>query len=102
MRRHFAIVALTLAAIILLGCGGGSSKEQRQKAEQAIESAQKNRDLKQLMMLADSFERAGTLSSAKAYYWRGYASDRMNKRRMAEFYWKTQPTGKPTHRSRRV
>ena len=29
MRRHFAIVALTLAAIILLGCGGGSSKEQR-------------------------------------------------------------------------
>ena len=89
MRRHFAIVAMALTAIFLLACGGGSSKEQRQKAEQAIESAQKNRDLKQLMMLADSFERAGTLSSAKAYYWRGYASDRMNKRRMAEFYWKT-------------
>ena len=62
MRRQFSIVALTLAAIILLGCGGGSSKEQRQKAEQAIESAQKNKDLKQLMILADSFERAGTLS----------------------------------------
>ena len=89
MRRQFSIVALTLVAIILLGCGGGSSKEQRQKAELAIESAQKNKDLKQLMILADSFERAGTLSSAKAYYWRGYASDRMNKRRMAEFYWKT-------------
>ena len=89
MKKHVAIVTLTLATIFLLACGGGSNKEQRQKAEQAIESAQKNRDLKQLMMLADSFERAGTLSSAKAYYWRGYASDRMNKRRMAEFYWKT-------------
>ena len=49
MRRHFAIVAMALTAIFLLACGGGSSKEQRQKAEQAIESAQKNRDLKQLM-----------------------------------------------------
>lgn len=89
MRRPFSIVTLTLTAIIFVACGGGSSKEQRQNAEQAMENAQRARNYNQLLMLADSFERNGSLSPAKAYYWRGYASDRMRKLRMAEFYWKT-------------
>ncbi len=89
MKRHFAIVSLTLAAILLVACNSGSSKEQRQIADQAIESAQREKNYNQLMALADSFERDGSLSAAKAYYWRGYASDRMHKQRMAEFYWKT-------------
>ena len=89
MKRHFAIVALTLAAILLVACGGGSSKEQRQNASKAMEAAQRAKNYNQLLELADSFERDGSLSPAKAYYWRGYASDRMRKLRMAEFYWKT-------------
>jgi len=89
MKRHFAIVALTLAAILLVACDSGSSKEERQKADQAMEAAQREKNYDQLIVLADSFERNGSLSAAKAYYWRGYASDRMHKQRMAEFYWKT-------------
>ena len=89
MKRHFAIVALTLATILLVSCGSDSNKEQRQKADQAIEAAQKKKDYDQLIVLADSFERDGSISAAKAYYWRGYASDKMHKQRMAEFYWKT-------------
>ena len=89
MKRHFAIVALTLAAMFLMACGGGSNKEQRQNADKTMEAAQREKDFNKLIVLADSFERDGSLSPAKAYYWRGYASDRMRKLRMAEFYLKT-------------
>ena len=89
MKRPFSIVTLTLATIIFVACGGGSSKEQRQSAELAMENVQHARNYNQLLVLADSFERDGSLTPAKAYYWRGYASDRMRKLRMAEFYWKT-------------
>ncbi len=89
MKRRFAIVALALAAILLVSCDSGSSKEQRQKADEAIEAAHREKNYDQLLMLADSFERDGRMSAAKANYWRGYASDRMHKQRMAEFYWKT-------------
>ena len=89
MKRHFTIVALTLACILIVACDNGSSKEQRQIADQAMEAAQQEKNYDQLMVLADSFERNGSLSAAKAYYWRGYASDRLHKQRMAEFYWKT-------------
>lgn len=89
MKRHFAIVALTLTAIFLIGCGRGSSKEQRQEADKTMEAAQHAKEYNKLIVLADSFERDGSLTPAKAYYWRGYASDRMRKLRMAEFYLKT-------------
>ena len=89
MKRHFAIVTLTLTAIFLIACGRGSSKEQRENAEKTMEATQRAKDYNQLIVLADSFERDGSLSPAKAYYWRGYASDRMRKLRMAEFYLKT-------------
>ena len=89
MKRHFAIVAMTLTAILLIACGGGSSKEQRQNADKTMEAAQRAKNYSRLIEMADSFERDGSLSPAKAYYWRGYASDRMRKLRMAEFYLKT-------------
>lgn len=89
MERHFSIVALTLATILFVACGGGSSKEQKLNADRAMETAQRARNYNQLLVLADSFEHDGSLTPAKAYYWRGYASDRMRKLRMAEFYWKT-------------
>ena len=44
MKRHFAIVALTLAAIFLVACDSGSSKEQRQIADEAMEAAQREKN----------------------------------------------------------
>jgi len=76
-------------SLITTGCGNGPSQEQAEKADQQIENAHKAKDYQQLMMLADQLESKGILTPAKAYYWRGYASDRTNRRRMAEFYYNT-------------
>ena len=77
------------AAMLTAACSSGPSKEQSAKAERMIETAHKARDFNRLMTLADSLVNQGDLSQADAYYWKGYASDRMKKNRMAEFYWKT-------------
>ena len=37
----------------------------------------------------DSFKPLGSFSEGKAYYWLGYAYDRLMQKRMAELYWKT-------------
>jgi len=81
----FAIMTVMLAA----ACSNRPNKEQSAKAERAIETAHKARDFNRLLTLADSLEKAGCLSQAEAYYWKGYASDRMKKTRMAQFYWNT-------------
>ena len=70
-------------------CSSQPSKEESENAEQLIEAAHKANDYQQLMLLADSLEKEGSLSLAKAYYWRGYASDKTDHRRMAEFYYDT-------------
>ena len=91
MRSRWLIGA-TLFALhfsLFVSCSSQPSKEQSDKAEKLIEAAHKAKDYQQLMLLADSLEKDGSLSSAKAYYWRGYASDRTNHRRMAEFYFDT-------------
>ena len=91
MRSRWLIGA-TLFALhfsLFVSCSSQPSKEQSDKAEKLIEAAHKAKDYQQLMLLADSLEKDGSLSSAKAYYWRGYASDRTNHRRMAEFYYDT-------------
>ena len=75
--------------MLTAACSSGPSKEQSAKAERMIETAHKARDFNRLMTLADSLVNQGDLSQADAYYWKGYASDRMKKNRMAEFYWKT-------------
>ena len=80
---------LPLSSLLVISCGNKPSEEEMARAEQLIESAHKAKDYKQLMQLADNFEAKGTLTPAKAYYWRGYASDRTNRRRMAEFYYNT-------------
>ena len=80
---------LPLSSFLVLSCGNKSSEEECARAEQLIEAAHKAKDYKQLMQLADNFEAKGSLTPAKAYYWRGYASDRTNRRRMAEFYYNT-------------
>ena len=91
MRSRWLIGA-TLFALhfsLFVSCSSQPSKEQSDKAEKLIEAAHKAKDYQRLMLLADSLEKDGSLSSAKAYYWRGYASDRTNRRRMAEFYFDT-------------
>ena len=86
--RQTKIIPLLLAAIITAGCANNAAREQSAKAEAQIEAAYKQKDYNRIMLLADSLRQLGQLSDAKAYYWQGYASDRTNKKRMAEFYWK--------------
>ena len=81
------MTTLILAAVLTTGCNKESSQELTKKADSLIEAAHKQRNYKLMLQLADSLENEGGLSTAKAYYWRGYASDRLNQKRMAEFYW---------------
>ena len=83
------LIPLTSSLLILSSCGNTPSEEESARAEQLMEAAHKAKDYEKLMAQADSLEKAGCLSTAKAYYWRGYASDRTNRRRMAEFYYNT-------------
>jgi len=78
-----------MAAILATACSNGPSKEQSAKAGRMIETAHKARDYNRLMALTDSLENQNCLTQAEAYYWKGYASDRMKKTRMAQFYWNT-------------
>ena len=75
--------------LLTMACGNGDQKEQSVAAEKLLERAQKANDYERLMQLADSLEKAKVLTAEKAFYWLGYASDRLNKKRMAEFYWKS-------------
>ena len=85
--RKLSITTLILAAVLVTGCNDEPSRELTKKADSLIEAAQKQRNYNLMLQLADSLENEGGLSTAKAYYWRGYASDKLNQKRMAEFYW---------------
>ena len=90
MTRVFTFLfPLSTFLLLLTACNKQPSQEEIAKAEQLIETAHKTKDYERLMLLADSLEANGCLTPAKAYYWRGYASDRTNRRRMAEFYYNT-------------
>ena len=80
---------LPLSSFLVISCGNSPSQEESDRAMQQIEVAHKAKDYHRLMVLADSLQNCGSLTSAKAYYWLGYASDRTNRRRMAEFYYNT-------------
>jgi serine phosphatase RsbU (regulator of sigma subunit) len=87
--KKLTLFSLLLAAVIIAGCDNKPSKEQIAKNNALIESAHKNRNYNQILQLADSLERTDVLAPSKAYYWLGYASDRLKRMRMAEFYWKS-------------
>ncbi|MBQ8989118.1 MAG: serine/threonine-protein phosphatase [Prevotella sp.] len=91
MRKLWIFAMIPL--LFLMSCGSQEGGEQNQKAENLLEKAHKARNYQLLLTLADSLEATGELSTAKANYWRGYASDRMNRKRMAEFYWKASVEG---------
>ena len=84
--RQWGIVLITI--LLLTACSEEDKQELSKKADSLIETAYKKKDYNQILQLADSLERTGIITPAKAYYWLGYASDRMKKLRMAEFYWK--------------
>ena len=73
---------LPLSTFLFTACSSKPSQEESARAEQLMEAAHKAKDYQKLMAQADSLEKAGCLSTAKAYYWRGYASDRTNRHRM--------------------
>ena len=82
------MLVMMIMLLLTMACGNGDQKEQSVAAEKLLERAQKAKDYERLMQLADSLEKAKVLTAEKAFYWLGYASDRLNKKRMAEFYWK--------------
>ena len=87
-QSRFWLLAI-MTVLLTMACSSGPSKEQSAKAGRMIETAHKARDFNRLLALADSLEKQGSLTQAEAYYWKGYASDRMKKNRMAQFYWNT-------------
>ena len=89
MKQSRVWLLIIVAAMLTAACSSGPSKEQSAKAGRMIETAHKARDFNRLLTLSDSLERQGCLAQAEAYYWKGYASDKMKKNRLAEFYWKT-------------
>ena len=86
--KKLSIISLLLTIIIITSCDNKPSQEEKDKGNALIETAYKRKDYSQILQLADSMERTGVFTPAKANYWLGYASDRMKKLRMAEFYWK--------------
>ena len=90
-RIHYFAVMLSAASLLALtACTGGKpSGESHARAIRIINEAHESRDYQGLLQLADSLYDIGELSEPEAYYWQGYACDRTNQLRMAEFYWKT-------------
>ena len=85
---------LTAASLLALtACKSGKpSEEGHKRAIRQIMNAYEEREYQELLTLADSLHTIGELSEPEAYYWQGYACDRTNQLRMAEFYWKTAIT----------
>ena len=88
MKQRTLWMLAMMMILLTMACGNGNQKEQGAQAEKLLENAQKSKDYERLLQMADSLEKAEALSTERSYYWLGYASDRLNKKRMAEFYWK--------------
>ena len=83
------LACFSLVVVLLASCGGrketGTAKN---TADGLVLDAYKQKDYPLLLSLADSLGKTGDLSGIASYYWLGYASDRMGKKRTAEYYWK--------------
>ena len=84
------LVVTVVAALFLSGCGGNSKERERlsKEAEDIVNEAYEVRDYQRIIELVDSLKPLGSMSEGKAYYWLGYAYDRLMQKRMAELYWK--------------
>lgn len=87
----FAIVItiVLLFNLALTGCHNDAEFKQRcEDAEHMVYEAYLAKDYNRILTLTDSVAELGLFSEGKACYWKGYASDRMMQKRMAELYWK--------------
>ena len=92
MRKNLLILALSITLIpILNGCSKDDAdfKKRCEEAEKMVYEAYLGKDYKRILTLTDSVRKDGLFSEGKACYWRGYAYDRLMRKRMAELYWKT-------------
>ncbi len=80
------IIAITVLTF-LAGCDQFEKKATNPQADKDIEAAYKARDYQQIILLADSFQQSGAMSDVKAFYWQGYARDRLQRYLSAEYYW---------------
>ena len=89
--RRLTLVVTVTVALFLLGCGGISEEQERQRreAEDMVYAAYLAKDYPRIIELVDSLRPLELFSEGKACYWLGYAYDRMMQKRMAELYWKT-------------
>ena len=88
IRQTCLWMAIAMMTLLASACGGGSTKEERQRADQLMESTHKSKQYDRMLSLADSLQQSGSLSAVKADYWRGYACDRLKQFDKAEAYWK--------------
>ena len=84
------LVVTVVAALFLMGCGGDPQERARlnREAEDMVNEAYLAQDYQRIIELVDSLKPLGNLSEGEAYYWLGYAYDRLMQKRMAELYWK--------------
>ena len=90
MSRRVIKLLACFSLIIMLLAACGEQKEtglEKNTADGLVLDAYKHKDYPLLFALADSLGKADAISDVQANYWRGYASDKMNKKRTAEFYW---------------
>jgi serine phosphatase RsbU (regulator of sigma subunit) len=82
------IFLMVMAGILMTACNNEEQNGQMSEADKLIESTQKTKNYPELLKVVDSLETTGSITPTKAYYWRGYACDKMKRQRLAEFYWK--------------
>ena len=89
IQRTVRLLACLLVVVLLAACGERKETGLENKtANGLVLDAYKHKDYPLLLSIADSLNKARAISETQAYYWSGYASDRMGKKRTAEYYWK--------------
>ena len=79
---------MVMAGVLMAACNNEEQNGQMSEADKLIENTQKTKNYPELLKVVDSLETIGSITPTKAYYWRGYACDKMKRQRLAEFYWK--------------
>ena len=82
------IFLIVMAGVLMAACNNEEQNGQMSEADKLIENTQKTKNYPELLKVVDSLETTGSITPTKAYYWRGYACDKMKRQRLAEFYWK--------------
>ena len=81
------MVALLFSGLLFTGCQSGVNQTSTAEAISMINAASGARDFEKVQSLADSLERAGSLSKGASNYWKGYAQYQKGDRNLAEYFW---------------